>query len=162
MKQSTVRYSCMVQADWVDYNGHMNDAAYAQVFSLAVDSWMNEIGLDAEGRAKHSYTIFTLETHLCYLKEANEHEELDIYMQLLDDDEKRLHVFFEMKNQSDDLLATSEQMLMGINTVENKPAPLPENIANKVAEVRQQQVHFDMPVQAGRKIGIKRKNDVRT
>ncbi|MDZ7851712.1 MAG: thioesterase family protein [Halomonas sp.] len=28
-----------VRPEWVDYNGHMNDAEYARVFSLAVDGW---------------------------------------------------------------------------------------------------------------------------
>ena len=29
-----------VVSDWVDYNGHMNDAAYALVFSRSGDRWM--------------------------------------------------------------------------------------------------------------------------
>ena len=30
-------FKAQVQDDWIDYNGHMNDAAYARVFSLSVD-----------------------------------------------------------------------------------------------------------------------------
>ena len=30
-------YESAVAAEWVDYNGHMNDAAYALVFSRSVE-----------------------------------------------------------------------------------------------------------------------------
>ena len=40
---------------WVDYNGHMNDAEYARVFSLAVEALMDHIGLDAAGRDRHRH-----------------------------------------------------------------------------------------------------------
>jgi len=57
---------------WVDYNGHMNDASTARVFSLAVEALMEHIGLDAQGRTHHTYTIYTLETHLCHRREVRE------------------------------------------------------------------------------------------
>ena len=34
-----------VHAEWVDYNGHMNDACYALVFSRALDGFIEQIGL---------------------------------------------------------------------------------------------------------------------
>ncbi|MGJ9385091.1 thioesterase family protein [Salipaludibacillus sp. CF4.18] len=155
MEQSPVRYSCKVLEDWVDYNGHMNDAAYAKVFSLATDSWINEIGLHAEARQKYAYTIFTLESHLCYLKEAHEGEALQVFMQLLDDDEKRLHIFFHMQNEKGDLLATNEQMLMGMDTAQHKPASFPSGVTDHISRLRQEQKHLEIPKQAGRRIGIK-------
>ena len=109
------QYKDTVRKDWVDYNGHMNDAAYAAVFSLAADNLMQAVGLDETGRRHHSYTLFTLETHLCYLQEAHQHETLYIDLQLINIDTKRIHAFFFMKNDRAELLATSEQMLMGID-----------------------------------------------
>jgi len=53
-----------VAPEWVDYNGHMNDAEYARVFSLALEALMDRIGLDAAGRDRHGYWVHTLETHL--------------------------------------------------------------------------------------------------
>ncbi|WP_096435878.1 thioesterase family protein [Alteribacter populi] len=145
-----------VQQEWVDYNGHMNDAAYATVFSLAVDAFMDHIGLDASARESHQYTIFTLETHLCYLQEAHEGEQLNVEMQLLDDDAKRLHVFFTMKNTSGDVIATSEQMLMGMDTLQERPAPFPSPIAAAIESIRSVHEQLETPKQVGRRIGIKR------
>ena len=43
-------YDAVVLKDWVDYNGHMNDAAYAIPFSRAIDKLMDKIGLSASPR----------------------------------------------------------------------------------------------------------------
>lgn len=150
-------YQEYVRADWVDYNGHMNDSAYAKVFSMAVDRFMDYIGLDEDARSSLSYTIFTLETHLCFLKEAHQDEQLSVSVQLLDLDSKRIHVFFEMKNNVNELLATSEQMLMGMDMKEGRPAPFPSVVESKVAAITKDHQDYPVPDQAGRKIGIRKK-----
>lgn len=149
-------YQDHVRSDWVDYNGHMNDAAYAKVFSLSVNSFIEYIGLDKNARVNYQYTFFTLETHLCYLKEAHEGEELSVEVQLIDNDSKRLHVFFRMRNSADVMIATSEQMLMGMNTTQEKPAPFPVPIAVSIEMLRNSHKHLKTPKQASRQIGIKR------
>lgn len=142
---------------WVDYNGHMNDAEYARVFSIAVDEFMNHIGLHEEAREKYSYTIFTLETHLCYLKEAHEGEKLIVTSQLLDLDQKRIHIIFQMENEQGDRVATSEQMLMGIDTTDGRPGAFPEAVGIELEQIYLVDKENDKPTQAGRTIGIKRK-----
>ncbi|WP_077622752.1 thioesterase family protein [Sediminibacillus massiliensis] len=149
--------ACKVSKEWVDYNGHMNDAAYAKVFSMAVDALMGKIGLDSDSIDKLSYTIYTLETHLCYLKEAHEGQDLNVEVHLLDRDAKRLHVFFTMKNDNDEAIATSEQMLMGIGTVEGRPAPFPESVSDNVQKLEDMSAGHEIPQQAGRTICIRKK-----
>ncbi|PMR77555.1 hypothetical protein C1H69_02215 [Billgrantia endophytica] len=68
----------------------MNDAEYARVFSLAAEALMDRLGLDAEGRARYGYTIYTLEAHLCYRREAHEGQPLAVEVALLNHDAKRL------------------------------------------------------------------------
>src|SRR5699024_9620863 len=126
-------FSSKVKNDWVDYNGHMNDSAYAKVFSTAVDHWMNQIGIT---------------------KEFRESENLTIKLQLLDYDEKRAHIFFVMSNLNDERIATSEQMLMGMDTDSGRPAPFPELIMNNIEKIANDQKYLDQPKEAGRTIGI--------
>ncbi|MDR5898186.1 thioesterase family protein [Halomonas vilamensis] len=144
-----------VASAWVDYNGHMNDAEYARVFSLAVDALMDRIGLDAGGRERLHYTIYTLETHLCYRRAAYEGQPLKVALTLLDRDVKRLHVFFELFGEEDHLLATSEQMLMGIDTQVGRPAPFPTAIEASIAALPQANTDA-WPELAGRAVGIRR------
>jgi len=149
--------TCHVKKDWVDYNQHMNDAAYARVFSLAVEKLMNKIGIDQSFRHTYEYSIFTLETHICYLKEAREGESLRITFQLLDHDEKRLHVFFTMYNKDSEEVATSEQMLMGMDMKQGRPSPFPSPIAQKTEDMANKQTDLPYPKRAGRQIGIRQK-----
>lgn len=144
-----------VASAWVDYNGHMNDAEYARVFSLAVEALMDRIGLDASGRESHGYTIYTLETHLCYRREAHEGQPLNVALTLLDRDAKRLHAFFELRDEEDNLLATSEQMLIGIDSQAGRPAPFPTPIEANIAMLPQANTGA-WPELAGRTIGIRR------
>lgn len=146
-----------VRPEWVDYNGHMNDAEYARVFSIALDSFMNEIGIDEGFRNQQKYSIFTLETHLCYLAEASVGESLLVTVQLLDSDAKRLHVFFVMENSEGRHLATSEQMLMGMDMKEGRPAPFPADVAAKVTALEKAYKNYPIPEDVGKKIGIRKK-----
>ena len=144
-----------VAPEWVDYNGHMNDAEYARVFSLGVEVLMDRVGLDEAGRRHHDYTLFTLETHLCYRREAHEGQPLEVDVTLLDRDAKRLHVFFEMRDTDGNLLATSEQMLMGMTTEagDTRPATFPETMDQAIAELPTAVVDA-WPKLAGRRIGL--------
>ena len=156
MSKERFLHECHVYNEWVDYNGHMNDAAYAKVFSLAVDEFIDFIGLNAEARTAYAYTIFTLETHICYLKEAHQNEKLSTEVQLLDHDAKRLHLFFTMQNSSGDVIATCEQMLMGMDVEQGKPAPFPEVIKALIEGLQVEHKELAIPKQSGKKIGIKR------
>lgn len=145
-----------VSPKWVDYNGHMNDAAYARVFSLAVDKLMERLSIDDAFRNQHGYTIFTLETHLCYLHEAHEGTALQIDPQLLDHDAKRLHVLFVMKDKEGNRLATSEQMLMGMDTSTGRPGPFPTLISREVLKMARADRDRPVPKEVGRRIGIRK------
>lgn len=149
-------YNDYVRSEWIDYNGHMNDSAYAIVFSLAIDAFIDHIGLNATKREEYAYTIYTLETHLCYLQEAYGDETLLVTLQLLDVDSKRLHVFLEMKNNKGSLLASSEQMLMGMDIIQKKPCSFPTPVKDTIEALWDTHKNLSPSKQAGRKIGIKR------
>ncbi|OOE36176.1 hypothetical protein BZG04_07605 [Salinivibrio kushneri] len=142
-----------VAPDWVDYNGHMNDAEYARVFSLGVDALMATIGLDDAGRTQHRYTIYTLETHLCYRREAHQGQTLVVDVTVLARDQKRLHVFMQMCDCQGEVLATSEQMLMGIDTQTGRPAPFPDAVASLIEQLPAASDN-EWPQLAGRRIGL--------
>ncbi|MGQ4880587.1 thioesterase family protein [Billgrantia sp. LNSP4103-1] len=152
MKLLTTR----VAPEWVDYNGHMNDAEYARVFSLAVDTLMERIGLDAVGRERLGHTLFTLETHLCYRREAHQEQALGVEALLLDRDAKRLHVFFTMTDEAGETLATSEQMLMGVDAQSRRPAPFPPAVLGAIDGLPHAESDA-WPAAAGRRIGIPRR-----
>ena len=103
-----------VVSDWVDYNGHMNDAAYAIVFSRSVDALMDRVGLDAAARKRTGQTLFTLQMMLHYFKEAKEGDALAVSCQLLEHDDKRMRVWLDMTAPSGERVAASEQLLISV------------------------------------------------
>jgi acyl-CoA thioester hydrolase len=103
-----------VVSEWVDYNGHMNDAAYAIVFSRSVDALMDRIGLDAAVRKGTGQSLFTLQMMLHYFKEARQGDALAISCQLLEHDDKRMRVWLDMTASSGERLAASEQLLISV------------------------------------------------
>jgi acyl-CoA thioester hydrolase len=150
-------YRTTVRHEWVDYNGHMNDAAYAGVFSEATDALLDWLGLGERGRAEHGYTVFTLETHIRYLAQAYEAQPLSVDVGLVDHDAKRLHVMMTLREATEGTaLATGELMLMGIDTTTERPAAFPDAIATRVKELYRAHGYDEWPADAGRAIGIRR------
>src|SRR6476469_3316347 len=118
-----------VLPEWVDYNGHMNDACYAIAFSQAVDALMAQLGLDAAGREATGHTIYTLALLIRYVKEVKEGEPMLCEGQLLESDAKRLRVWLTLRHAaSGDVLATSEQLLLSIDVSGPKASPWPEPV----------------------------------
>ncbi|GAK10758.1 thioesterase family protein [Geomicrobium sp. JCM 19039] len=156
MTERKVIWNGRVQSDMVDYNGHMNDASYSLVFSESLDALMETTGLDASGRERHAYTIFTLEAHIRYLQEAHEQQALRTTVTILDQDAKRMHLWFEMENEDGDTIATSEQMVMGMSTTTGRPGPFPEEVEQSLSPLpKLDREHW--PTHANVQMGIRRK-----
>ena len=49
MNEKTI-YTDTVKPEWTDYNGHLRDAFYMLIYSLATDAFMDRIGLDDTAR----------------------------------------------------------------------------------------------------------------
>ena len=114
-------YETHVVAEWIDDNGHMNDAAYAVVFSRAVDALMDRIGLDAAQRRASRRTLFTTQMLLRYIGEAREGEALAVRCRLLEHDDKRLRLWLELSGAAGGALATCEQALLSIDRSDAAP-----------------------------------------
>lgn len=157
MKEAKKILTRTVPEEWIDYNGHMNDAEYVRAFSWGVDAFMKSIGLNEKYIKQNKYTIYTLETHVCYLDEMKLGENLEIHMQILDYDEKRVHAFLELYGAQGKRAATSEQMLMGIDQSTGRPAAFPEAIYEEIKIFQEKYSSEEKPKEVGRVIGIKQK-----
>ena len=125
-------FETTVKPEWIDYNGHMQDAYYRLVFSHAVDAMQDEVGFDAEYRARTGCTIYLLEDHKYYLKEVKEADHLRIETRILNCDEKRFHLHMEMLKDGD-LAAVGEFIELHVR---QKPsphaAPIPDEILQRL------------------------------
>ena len=148
-----------VQRDWVDYNGHMSESCYLLVFGDQSDAFFRLIGIDEAYRAG-GYSLFTVQTMIFNLAEAHLGDRLQLSLQLLDADEKRLHIFHAMHNaETGVLLATGEQMLVHVDMAAGRSAPMPPELSARVQAVRAAHADLPRPAQAGRNIVIKRNHE---
>ncbi|MGV3041792.1 thioesterase family protein [Staphylococcus rostri] len=148
----------LVDDAWIDRNGHMNDAEYARVFSLAIDHFHDQIGLTTEERTRRNYTVFTLETHITYIREIAQGNTIDIHVRIYDYDEKRTHFFMTLfDRETNTLCATGETMMMGIDRNTRRAAPYPDDIYQQLVHYYASQGQQEWPAQLGHRIGIPRK-----
>jgi len=147
-----------VAQDWVDYNGHMNDAAYALVFSRAGDRWMEFIGLGSEARKETGYTLYTLQIMLHYLREAKLVAPLRVVAQLLEFDDKRARLWMEVRSPFDGpAIAATEQLYLSVRQAEKtRAAPWRGESLALLQELMQAHALLPTPLQAGRGITLKR------
>ncbi|MBL4666058.1 MAG: thioesterase family protein, partial [Sneathiella sp.] len=118
-----------VLAEWIDHNGHMNVAYYVLIFDRSLDVLLERIELTPEYREASGSTVYVLETHVSYLQEVKEGDELAIFFRVVDCDEKRIHLFLEMYHKELGFLAaTSEQMIAHIDTSGPNASPMPDQI----------------------------------
>ena len=62
-------HDSQVRPDWLDYNGHMTESRYLQVFGDTTDAFLNFIGMD-ENYRKQGFSVYTVETHIRHVCEV--------------------------------------------------------------------------------------------
>lgn len=130
-------YETAVLAEWIDYNGHLRDAYYGLIVSLACDALMDRVGLDAAYRSRTRCTLYTLEMHLHYLHEIKGSERVAVAVTILGSDRKRLHAGFELRAAGQEQpAATAELMLLHVRQGETPGSePFPQGVAAAIAEL---------------------------
>ena len=146
-------HTARVVAEWIDYNGHMTEHRYVQVFGDATDAVLARMGCDAEYLAGgHSY--FTVESHVRHLDEAAEGDALVVYTRVLRAEGKRLHLFHTLCAEQDGRdLATSEQLLLHVNTREGRACAAPPAHFGALDPLVEAAGDLPPPRAAGRRVG---------
>lgn len=122
-----VTLDLIVPTDWVDYNGHMNEAHFLKVFSDATDQLLDWAGMDAACVAE-GFSVFTVETHIRHLGEVNIGDRVKVTTRVIEGGAKKLHLWSEMF-VGDELCATGEQLLLHMDLATRKSAPPRADVA---------------------------------
>lgn len=150
-----ITYRTAVQADWVDYNGHLRDAYYLLIFSYATDALMERIGLDADSRGQSGHSLFTLEAHINYLHEVKLGSEVWVETQLVAFDHKRVQVYHSLhRAEFDEALAASEQMLLHVDLAGPKATPFAACSVEALQAIETQQQDVPHPLHKARMLAL--------
>jgi acyl-CoA thioester hydrolase len=150
-----ISYRDHVHKEWVDYNGHMSEAYYVLVFGYATDAFYDWIGMGDAYRRRESRSVYTLESHITYLHEIGEGEELAVRTQVLGADHKRVCLFHAMHHgEQGELLATSELMLLHVDMTGPRAVPFAPEVQARLEKIAAAHADVPRPVQAGRSISL--------
>jgi carnitine 3-dehydrogenase len=142
-----------VRPEWVDYNGHMTDSRYLQVFGDATDALLRYAGVDDEYR-RSGRGLYTVETHVTHQAEARALEPLYVTSRVLEVDDKRLRLFHALHRGRDDVqVATAEQLYLHVDTGGGKASAMDAGVRARLAALEAAQARLPQPPEAGRLAG---------
>ncbi|WP_258047247.1 thioesterase family protein [Streptomyces sp. SM13] len=130
-----------VRPEWIDYNGHMSEAFYVLVFGYATDAMMIETGLHAGYRESTGCSLYTVESHLRYLRDVAEGAHLVVRTRLLGADAKKARFCHELYvvDAPDGVpepeavpVATSELLALHVDQRAGRTAPFPDPVRERL------------------------------
>ena len=125
-----------VRPEWIDYNGHMTDSRYLQVFGDATDALFRYAGID-EAYRRSGHALYTAESHVVHKAEARSQERLYVTSRVLEVDEKRVRLFHNLQRSRDDaLVASAEQLYLHVSTAAGKVVPMDAALHARLAAIQ--------------------------
>jgi len=121
----------VVPVDWADYNGHMNESRYGQVYSDAADEVMRRVGADA-GYVAGGMSYFTVDCRIRFLAETLSGETIFVHSRVLEGKGKKLRLFSEMFRDDGTLLSTGEQVLIHVDLATRRACEPAEGVRRNV------------------------------
>jgi acyl-CoA thioester hydrolase len=152
------RHRARVKPEWIDANGHMNVGYYVVAFDQASDTLCEQLGVSWDYTRRELGMIFVLEAHVTYDRELMPDAPFRVTTQLLDHDEKRIHIFHAMYHAEEGYLAaTNELAILHVDFKTRRAAPWPDETQSRLAAMAEAHGMLPWPDKAGRMIGLKKK-----
>jgi len=143
-------YRTRVPAAWIDYNGHLHESRYLQIFGDATDQLLRSLGVDT-GYLDGGHSYYTVETRLALRRSLLAGDAVTVTIQLLGADDKRIHAYLTLL-RGDQTVATAEHLYLHVDTVAGTAAPAAPEVAGRVARLAEAHAGLPWPQDAGRRI----------
>jgi acyl-CoA thioesterase FadM len=153
------RYRTEVRGEWIDYNGHLNDAGYAVVLSEANEVLLAYLGLSEDYRADTGQAMYTVESHIRYLAEAKRGDVIHAASLLVSADARRLRLHTVLCRDNGTPIATGEYLYLHVGKAGGATAMPPDRWA-AVSALLSAHASLDRPGHLGRGIGARQKSTV--
>lgn len=144
-----------IDPSWIDYNGHLNMAYYGVLFDNALEQAFSVVGLGADYAQERDATTMTAEWHVVYRREFLVDHPVRATVQLLDYDEKRIHLYLELRHATEFwLAATAESMNLHVGLSDRKVRPFPTDIIANLGIMKAAHSGLARPEAVGRVMAI--------
>ena len=147
------RYETTVGADWIDYNGHLNDAGYAVLLAAANEMLLADLGLSAAYRRVTGRALYTVASHIRYLAECKLGDSLAARSLLVSADQKRIRLHTELVRADGTTAATGEYLYLHVDEAAGGVAAMPADRWAAVSALLAAHSALPRPQHLGRGIG---------
>ncbi len=145
-----------VRDEWIDFNGHMTNAAYVAAFDIASVALLHRVGIDPEYRARARCSTFALELHTVFHRELAAESPFLIETRVLAFDAKRVHIFHQIKHEKENFLAASfEVVTIHVDLDKRRSSPFPTEVLERLETERSASDRLAWPEFASRKVGLR-------
>lgn len=148
-------YRSTVHPQWLDYNGHVNDSAYAGICTQANELLLDELGIGEAYRASTCCSMYTVEAHLRYLGEVGPGAVLRAETFVVAADTKRLRVHTTLY-VVDDAVLTGEHLYLHVDQATGSVTPFPAARDEVVGKGLAAHAGLDRPAHLGLGVGAPR------
>jgi len=133
-----------IPSSWTDYNGHMNDSRYSEVFSVASDEVMQSIGANAD-YIEGGMSYFTVDMHITYNQECHHGDAITVETRIANGQGKKLKLEHAMRNEQGELLASCDQLLIHVDLEARKSCLPLEAVALELSKLADQHQPLGKP-----------------
>lgn len=140
-----------VREEWLDAYGHLNEAYYLVPISNASWALQDHFGIGVDYFERTGGAIYTVESHLRYLREVRAPAVVEIESMIFDADAKRLR-FAHVMTVDGEERATFECVALHFDTRSNRTAPLPDDVQTALKAARV----VELPEWAGRRVTLEK------
>jgi len=139
----------------LDDEGRMNTACFTMLFEEALDEAFGVIGLGRDDLARLQTCFFPAEIHTNYHRELIPGDSVRLTLQLIDFDDRRVHIYLEMRQAEEGwVAATCEKLAAHVDAKTRKIAPFPAEVMANLGLMKTAHARLRAPVALGRAIGI--------
>lgn len=128
---------------WIDHNGHVNFAAYAEIFRFAARQLSEALGLTREFKDRTNTATFAAKMNISYLRELRQSDSLRIEARVVGFDSRRVHGWFGLTSDGAELAATCEVLWLNIDTNTRRVADMAAEVL--AAAQRHHAAHLELP-----------------
>ncbi len=145
-----------VREEWLDYNAHVTDSAYAVICAEANEAFLEHLGVSAAYQAATGCTTYTVESHLRYLAEVGRGAVLRSEVLLVGADTKRLRTLATIRTVDGVDVVTGEYLFLHVDQATGRVAPFPADRAAVIAAVATAHKGLPRPDHLGRGVSATR------
>lgn len=142
-------HSETLRNEWLDSYGHLNEAYYLVPFSNATWALQDHFGIGVAYFERTGGALYTVETHLRYLKEVRAPATMEIESMILEADAKRIR-FAHVMTVDGSARATFECLGLHFDSRAGRVSAMPDDVLTELENA----AVAELPDWAGRSISL--------